>query len=88
VLTEAQLTRICARHQVERKQLLVVAIFLRAHPETSFIRGLFDLVCGRGPAAVATGRLGQRRAPRPRLPHPGQLVPLPHSPSSVEAQAA
>lgn len=56
-LTEAQLARIQARRGIERKHLLLVVLFLRGHPEQSVVRALYDFVRGRGPAAVAAGRV-------------------------------
>ena len=57
MLSEVQLTRICARRELSRADLITVTLFAWGHPETSLVRALHDFVRGQGPAAAARGRL-------------------------------
>jgi len=60
-MTASTLSRIMARHQLARADILAVVIFAQGHPAQSFTRALWAYLHGEGPAAAAMGRAGVRR---------------------------
>lgn len=65
-MTPDVLARIMARHQLERRDIVLIVVFARSHPGQTFTRALWDYLHAVGPAAVAAGRAvpgGIRLAP-------------------------
>lgn len=54
--TDSLLDRLCAQHQIGRRELLIIELFGRGHPDASPLHLLFDFVRGVSAAAVAAGR--------------------------------
>ena len=91
-MNEATLARICIRCGIERKHLVLITLFLRAHPEMSLIHAFWEFAHGLGPAAIAAGRAGVRTLPRPPLPCPAMNAstgaPMPQAGESYQPPAA
>ena len=63
-MTTETLARIMARHSLDRRDVLIVVIFARGHPEQSFSLALKRYIAGEGPAAVAAGRTMRQQTSR------------------------